>query len=220
VRATLAKALHDPRTKMLLIIAVTTPGVILQVPWVLAALLVCALVCALLWRAPVLRLLRRWRAVLWLLLVVAVLQIVFTRTGAPAVSLRGAVLVTSGGLNAAACVALRYGVILVAGFIMSTATMGEVMRALLRLRLPYRFVFMVVVCAQFIPRFAQLFRDALASMQLRGLSFKQIGLIKKGQVYLSLIFPVIAAALVAAQDLAIAMEIRGFGAYKKRSSLT
>jgi len=215
-----SSALRDARTKILIVVALSTSAVAIQNPLALAALLALSLVGALAYQAPVLRLLARWRQVLWLLAVVALLQIVFLRSGRALIAAGGTALVTAGGARAAAGVALRYLIILVAGFIMSTSPVREVTGALLRLRLPYTFVFMVVVTVQFIPRFAQLFREGLAAMQLRGLDFKRIGLIKRCRAYLYLVFPVIAAALVAAQDLAIAMETRGFGAYKKRSSLT
>ena len=206
--------------KMLVVIALTTSGALFTNLWVLTGVLLFSCLCALAYRAPLLRLFARWHSLLWLLGLVALLQIVFVRSGSPELVLEGRMLASSAGLQGAASVVLRYLIILVAGFIMSTATMGEVMRVLLRLRLPYRFVFAVVISAQFIPRFAQLFRNALAAMQLRGLNVKKLNLIRKCRVYLYLIFPVIASSLVAATDLAIAMETRGFGAYKKRSSLT
>ena len=211
---------RDARFKIALVAALSSVAVAFNNPYALAILLGASALLALAYGAPVLHLLQRWRQVIWLLIVVALFQMVFLREGRALLSVGGTTLVTAAGLRAAASVAQRYLVILLAGFIMSTSSAGEVMRALLGLRLPYVFVFMVVVTAQFIPRFAQLFREGLEAMQLRGLDFKRISLIRRARAYLYLVFPVVAAALVAAQDLAIAMETRGFGAYKKRSSLT
>ncbi|MCL2654457.1 MAG: energy-coupling factor transporter transmembrane protein EcfT [Coriobacteriia bacterium] len=212
------RLLRDARTKMALVTLLTTGAVVIAQLGALALILLLSLVAAGAYGASLPRMLRRWRAILWLLGVVALFQIAFLRTGRALLTLAGVMLVSSDGLRVAGQVSVRYLIIMAAALIMSTSSARDVTQALTRLRLPTTFVFMVIVTVQFIPRFAQLFRDSLAAMQLRGLDFRRISLIKRARAYLYLIFPVIAAALIAAQDLAIAMETRGFGAYKKRSA--
>jgi energy-coupling factor transport system permease protein len=96
----------------------------------------------------------------------------------------------------------------------------RVITGLTQIGIPYMFAFMMMTALRFIPDYSRAFSDALVSIQLRGIELKKVPFGKKLRLYGYLLLPVTADAVVKSQDLAIAMEARGFGSYKKRTSYT
>ena len=95
----------------------------------------------------------------------------------------------------------------------------RVIAGLTQIGVPYMFAFMMMTALRFIPEFGAVFADALVSIQLRGVELKKVPLGRKLRLYGYLLLPVTADAVVKSQDLAIAMEARGFGAQKKADKL-
>ena len=58
----------------------------------------------------------------------------------------------------------------------------------------------------------------ITAIQLRGLDFEKVPTGKKIRIYSYLIMPMIASVIGKAQDLAIAVEMRGFRAFPYRTS--
>src|SRR5699024_6681825 len=94
----------------------------------------------------------------------------------------------------------------------------KVIVALTQMGIPYTFSFMLLTALRFLPLFRSAFSNALMAIQLRGIELNKIPWNKRFYFYSSLILPVVAGAVISAQQLATVMESRGFGALPKRTS--
>jgi energy-coupling factor transport system permease protein len=179
--------------------------VILREALLLTPVLLSAMIVALCAKAPVGRVLRQL-AGLWITLVsVTLLQALFS----------GDIL---HGLLVGAAV-LECLVILMLGGAMLAAYPGHALvQGMLQLRLPYQLAYMVSIGLRFVPQFSESFRDSLTAMQLRGVDLRRLKFRARLKIYTYLLMPTIAMGVSRARKLAMAMELRGFGAYEKRSS--
>jgi len=78
---------------------------------------------------------------------------------------------------------------------------------------------MVCVGLHFIPVMMQELQDSIIAVQLRGIDLKNIAVRKRVRVYTYILLPALGSAIIKAQDLAASIELRGFRAYNKRTSL-
>src|SRR5690606_37093318 len=96
---------------------------------------------------------------------------------------RGHVLLSSGGVQAAAAAVLRIAVILAAAMFLSRRNYQELVTALVQLRVPYELAYMVLLGVRFIPVFMEEFRTALTAIQLRGVDLDKVPLGRKICIY-------------------------------------
>jgi len=209
----------DPRVKLLAVLLLSAAALYFSRPAALALLALAALLLALILGADLPAFVRRLRGLLALLALAALAQVIFVRQGPVLLSLGNFALLYEQGLTRGLATALRFTVLLLAMAIMSAENPRRIMQGLVQLRLPYIFVFMLSTALRFLPFFGESFRDALTAIQLRGLVLQELTLPRKLKLYSHLLLPVVADAVIKAQELAIAMELRGFGAYPMRTSL-
>lgn len=208
----------DPRVKLLAIILFTTLAIIFKnIFFMLSLCIITVFLCYIL-NADFVLLLKRFKKFASLLVAVSLAQIVFVRTGTPLVKIAEVVLVYSDGLILGLTAVMRLFVILCSAAIMAGENSRRVIASFSQMKIPYSLSFMVMIALRFLPIFSQSFSDAITAVQLRGIELKQVHLGKKVKLYGYLLLPVVADAIVKAQDLAITMEARGFGAYEKRTS--
>ncbi|MCL2494156.1 MAG: energy-coupling factor transporter transmembrane protein EcfT [Oscillospiraceae bacterium] len=195
----------DPRVTLLFVLLLSTAGVVLRGALELAPVLLSAMIAALWGKAPVGRVLRRL-AGLWITLVsVTALQALFSgdiRTG----------------LLTGAAVLERLVILMLGGTMLAAYPGHALVQAMIQLRLPYQLAYMVSVGLRFVPQFSESFKDSLTAMQLRGVDFRRLKMKARLRVYTYLLMPTIAAGVQRAQKLAMAMELRGFGAHEQRGS--
>ena len=195
----------DPRVVFLFVFLLSTASVILREALLLAPVLLSAMIAALCARAPVGRVLRRL-AGLWVTLVsVTALQALFNGD-------------TMHGLLAGAAVLERLVILMLGGAMLAAYPGHALVQGMLQLRLPYQLAYMVSIGLRFVPQFSESFRDSLTAMQLRGVDLRRLKLKTRLKIYTYLLMPTIATGALRAQKLAMAMELRGFGAFEKRSS--
>ena len=195
----------DPRVMFLFVFILSTASVLLREALPLTPVLLSAIIAALCARAPAGQLLRRLRG-LWAMLVsVILLQALFTQD------------ILHGLMMGAA--ALQRLVILTLGGALLARYPGHVLvQAMQQLGIPYQLAYMVSVGLRFLPQFSESFRDSLTAMQLRGVEFRRMKLKMRLKIYTYLLMPTIASGLNSARNLAMAMELRGFGAYPRRGA--
>ena len=208
----------DPRVRLLTIILTTSMALVFTDPFWMAGLCIFSVICTMLLGADICGFFKRFARFAKLLLTLALLQLIFVREGAPLWSVRGLVLVTNMGFERAIMTAMRYFVILSSAAVMMVENERRITQALVQMKVPYVFAFMMSVALRFLPQFTQAFSDALIAIQLRGVELKKVKWGKRISLYGYLLLPVVADAIIKSQDLAIAMEARGFGAYKNRTS--
>jgi len=195
----------DPRMVFLFVFLLSTASVVLREALLLAPVLLSAMVAALCAKAPVGRVLRRL-AGLWVTLVFV--------TGLQALS-SGDIL---RGLLAGAAVLERLVILMLGGAMLAAYPGHALVQGMLQLRLPYQLAYMVSIGLRFVPQFSESFRDSLTAMQLRGVDLRRLKMKTRMKIYTYLLMPTVAMGVARAQRLAMAMELRGFGALEKRSS--
>ncbi|MCL2107140.1 MAG: energy-coupling factor transporter transmembrane protein EcfT [Oscillospiraceae bacterium] len=196
----------DPRVIFLFVFFLSMVSVVLRDALLLLPVLLSAVIAAMIAKAPAGMVLRRLRG-LWAMLVsVTLLQALFSGGGIIA------------GLLTGAAVLSRLVILMLGGALLSRYPGHVLVQGMLQLRLPFQLAYMVSVGLRFVPQFGESFRDSLTAMQLRGVDFKHLKLRARGKVYAYLLMPTIVSGVRQAQKLAMAMELRGFGAYPERSA--
>ncbi|MFA5675951.1 MAG: energy-coupling factor transporter transmembrane component T [Christensenellales bacterium] len=208
----------DPRIKLFSVIIITSLALYYRRPLWMLILSVSAFFMTVMLGADFAAFFKRIRRFFGLLLMISLLQIIFVRTGEPLLTVNGFALIYGDGLSRGVSVSLRFFVIICSAAVMAGENSRRVVASLIKLKMPYTFVFMIMITLRFVPVFAESFSDAITSVQLRGIELKKVKLGKRIRLYSHLLLPVVADSVIKSQELSIAMEARGFGAMKKRTA--
>lgn len=206
----------DPRTKIILVLCLTSMVLIIDNLFFVLGIGLIAIVCALLMGVKLLNLIKRYRRILILLLTISLIQSIFTPDTEVIVEIYGIPLLTQKGIEMGVQTFIRMIVIMTSGVIMSTSNYRDTIQALVQWKVPYKIAFMTALSLRFIPIFTEEFKDSLVALQLKGVDLNKIPFGKKSQLYVYLITPIIMSSLKHAEEISIAMEARAFGAYPQR----
>ncbi|MGQ9722697.1 MAG: energy-coupling factor transporter transmembrane component T family protein [Candidatus Jordarchaeum sp.] len=194
----------DPRVKLFAIVAISVLSVMISS--LSSLILLAVLPLSLL---VVSRCLRRAAFFLFMLLafsVISVLFVYFTGLGSPFEF--GKFFVR---IFAVVCIGLV--------FAFSTPP-SKFAKALEKMRFPKSVVFTLTLTLRFIPVFMNEVKDLTDSLKVRGVELGLKGILRRPYiVFRALIIPLMIRMMKIADDLASAMEARGFGAPVKRTSL-
>ena len=165
------------------------------------------------------------------LIILAVLQIVFSVQTDTDIILRNifGITITQRALLSAAMLLAKFSVLilLLNGFTMTlstsqiTAALFYLLKPIEKLRFPLNDVTMVVqITLRYLPLIAQTAEKIAKAQAARGGDWEQRGFnpIRQAKRVLPLIVPLMVNSLKRAETMALAMESRGFNAAKKRSS--
>lgn len=216
---TKATSFPDARALLAFVLVVTSVAIAVNDLAVLAFLLVFILGALRMASVPLVKLCRRLWRYRWLWLGLALVQSMTGVGGKTLLSWGNYVLLSSAGLAAALAALLRIGVILAAALLLSIKDYQQLATALAQMKVPYELAFMILLAARFLPILMEEFRDSLIAMQLRGIELKAVPFRKRLGLYTYILLPTTGAALVRARRIAIAMEARGFRAYRRRTWL-
>lgn len=161
--------------------------------------------------------LRKIRFVIVFALILFLAQALSTRTGNILFSI--GVPVTEGGLLAGAGMALRFFVVLSSSFLFVLVTDPDrLASALIRLGVPYRYGYILVLALRFVPFFQDEYRTVRDAQRIRGVdpSLRRLSGLRRTIHYTFL--PVIVAGLTRVDSIAISMKGRAFGLYPRRTS--
>ncbi|NLT47010.1 MAG: energy-coupling factor transporter transmembrane protein EcfT [Clostridiales bacterium] len=208
----------DPRTKLVLIACLSSMAVLMNRLMLLAALFLVSLLLILFFRINVKGVWKRTKALLAVVVFIALAQSLFSEGGQALIRLGSLELLTTGGLIHAGEFILRMLIIITSAAILTTCGSRNVIQGLVQWKLPYEIAFMAALGIRFIPVFGEEFRDAKTAIQLRGIDIKALKIKQKTEVYASLFQPVVAGALVKAKTLSLSMEMRGFRSCPSRVS--
>lgn len=209
----------DPRIKLIFILLATTCSLVISNVWYQLLIAAITFMFTLVFRGDLFGLFKRLKHFVQLILFVVLMQMIFQRQGEALIVIRNITVLTVEGLNESLKMCLRFFTIFACAAIMAAQSNRFLIQALIQMKVPYLFAFMLSTALRFLPYFSESYVDSMTSIQLRGLDIKKVPLTKKIKVYSYLLFPNVADAVVKSQDLSIAMTARGFGAYKKRTSL-
>ena len=209
----------DPRIKLLLLIGLSTAALILSSPAALLTLLILAVVILFAGGIKPGMVWVRLRGLFGLLVMLFVIQCIFSRNGQPLLTVAGLALVTDVGFATAVSVSLRLLIIALGALIVLSGASRDYLLALTQCKIPYEIAFMVLAALRFLPIARSEAQDVLCAAQLRGLRIKKTGLKNKAGAYISITIPVIAGAIRRAEQMSIAMEARAFRALPRRTSM-
>jgi len=208
----------DPRMKLLSIIVITTMALLFVNPLWMLGLSIAALFLNVFFGVDFGVFFGRLRKFTQLFIVIITIQIIFVRTGKPIATINEYNIIYYDGLIRGINTGMRYFIIICSAAIMAGENNRRVIASLIQMKIPYMFAFMLMITLRFLPLFMESFSDSMISIQLRGVELKKVKIRKKIELYGSLLLPVVADAVIKSQDLSVAMEARGFGAMKKRTS--
>jgi len=114
-------------------------------------------------------------------------------------------------------VGMRLDLLLIAGIIfLSTIKVEEFALGLNSLGLPYTVCFMLSLAFRLVPVFMDSAFTIVQAQKSRGLEFSRRNILQRIRLYVPIIIPVFMTALRKADQMAIALESKGFGFRKKR----
>lgn len=206
----------DPRTKIILVLCLTSMVLIVENIWFVVGIGVISMACALFMGVELFDMIKRYHRILILILTISLVQSIFTQDDQVLLEVAGISILTENGIKLGVKTFIRMLVILTSGMIMSTSNYRETIQGLIQWKIPYKIAFMTSLSLRFIPIFMEEFQDSMVALQLKGIDFKKIPLGEKTRIYVYLLTPIILSSLKHAEEIAIAMESRGFGAYPKR----
>ncbi|HOC09564.1 MAG TPA: energy-coupling factor transporter transmembrane component T, partial [Bacillota bacterium] len=208
----------DPRSKLVLVLCLSTLGVLIQDIRVLTAVLSISMVLSVAAGSRLFALVKKFRRILWLFVAIAIIQSIFSPSGRVLVNLGGIKLITVGGLYKGVAMVLRMSIVMVSATIMATSNYREIVQGLVQWRIPYEIAFMVSVAIRFLPLLTEEIKNVVTAVQLRGIELDKIPVRQRLKVYSYLIMPVVSGAVIKSRELATTMETRAFRAYPKRTS--
>lgn len=209
----------DPRTRLLLIILVTTLAVLAKDIVYLAIICAATVTINLALRLDILPAIKRLKHFFTLIVFIALVQSLTVKGGTPLIKIGSFVLLSTKGIGFATEFLLRMSIILFAGLIAASAHGREMTDGLQKLGMPYEFAFMSAIALRFLPIFRAEFATRINALSLRGIDTKRLSIGKKLKLYSYLIAPVISSCVLKSEVLALAMTARGFGANPKRTML-
>ncbi len=206
----------DPRVKLLLLAEGLTAAFLTRSPWAMAAGLLILLGLLRLNGIPLHLLRWLWRQMRVLLFFILLLQPFFSPAGEVWLTL-GPLRWTAGGVEAALYLALR--VLLMAYLVAAllfTTEQRRLVRALVRLGLPYDLGLMLSLTLRFIPAIYGLFISVREAQAARGWQ-PEGNLLQRWRGYLPVLVAVVIGTLRQSDQLTMALAARGLGRTARRT---
>jgi len=210
----------DPRTKLFLVLCLSTIGLMTRNILLLFSISLVGLIISKMLGGDFFVLIKRIRKILYIFFFIVIIQSIFTRQGVPLINVGGFELVTDVGLNRALGYIFRVLIIIISGVIISTSSERDTIQGIIQLGLPYEFAFMTAIGIKFLPLLMEEFKDTYLAIQLRGINIRKLNISERFKITSYIFIPVVASTLNKAKKLSISVENRGFRAYDRRTSIT
>lgn len=209
---------QDPRTKLLLVLILSSFALIYNDLMVLLSILGLSILIALVMDSDLRGLVSRLKRLIYMVFVIALVQSLFTNLGNPILSLGKYTILTDYGIKRALEFIIRISIVIVSSSILATSSSRHIVQALIQMKVPYEIAFMVSIAIRFLPIFKEEMTDSIIAIELRGIDLKKSKLRDKIRIYKYIFLPIIINSSLKARDLSLAMEMKGFRAYDKRTS--
>ncbi len=192
----------DPRTKLIVVICLSSMAVLMNNLFVLLALSAISFILLLLLKVNLTGVFARIRLLFAAVVFVGIMQIVFAKEN---------------GLVMAGEFLLRMLVIVASAAVLTTCSSREIIQGMVKMGLPYEIAFMAVLGIRFLPAFKEEFQDAVVAIRLRGIDFMSLRLRQKIDLISKAFMPVAAGAIIQSRALSMSIEMRGFRSKAKRT---
>ncbi|MEN6347931.1 MAG: energy-coupling factor transporter transmembrane component T [Syntrophomonas sp.] len=207
----------DPRSKLLMVICISTLAIVYQHPLPLLFLLLFSILMLFLIGSDFNRVIRPLGKIFPVLLLLFLVQCIFTRQGTPMVTAHGIRVITDVGLNMGLGVTMRIMIIVISAMILLSSSERDFLLALVQWKVPYEIAFMVMVGLHFLPILREEALNVYYAVQMRGTELQKISIGQKLKLYPLIMLPIISGAINRAQQMAVAMEARAFRAFPQRT---
>lgn len=189
----------DPRTKIIMIIAISTAAMVVKNIWMQLGLLCFTVLILAIGGVNLRRQLSQAKIAVGMVLFLFLLQAIFGRA------------------ELGALLSVRLLIIIMSALLLLTGEARDYLLGLVQWKIPYEIAYMVIIGLHFFPILKEEALDVYYSIQLRGTELQKASLKKKLSAYLKLSLPILAGAMERAKDTSISMEARSFRAYPKRT---
>jgi len=208
----------DPRTKLVIVLCLSTLGIVMENVISLLFILVLSVVIVIVFKVELRKNFNKVKRLIYLIFLIAVIQSIFSPEGNIILSVGRITLLTTGGLEKGLQFILRMVIVIISAAIVTTSSSREIVQGLVQWGLPYDIAFMVALGIRFLPILTEEVKDALIAIQLRGIDIHNIPIKRRISLYSHLFTPILAGTIQKAQRLSITIEMRGFRAYERRTS--
>ena len=210
----------DPRAKLWAVLLAGSVGLVYKQIGVLAGLLVLAHLVLLSARIPADRIRWLWTRLAPLLVMILVLQPIFTPGPGPDLLRLGPLRVTVSGILGGVSFALRAAALaFVAAVLLLTTDPTQLVQGLVKVGLPYPWGLTVGLAVHYLPTTYGLFVTAGEAQQARGWIVGQGNFVRRARSYVPILVATIIAALRLSDNLGLALAARGLGYPARRTVL-
>jgi len=217
----------DPRSKLIAVFAFVII-VFIANNWISYAVLV-AITCVaiLLSKVPLRFIYKGLRPILFIIVLTFLLNAFFTRSGHELFGY-GWFQLTTGGLRQAALISIRLLMIVISTTLLTltstpidiTDGLEMLLGPLKKIRFPvHEFALMMSISLRFIPTLMEETEKIMKAQTARGVEFSSGPLVQRVKAILPLLIPLFISAFRRAEDLAMAMEARGYRGDEGRTKL-
>ena len=210
----------DPRTKLWIVLLACTTALIYKHVVVLASLLILAHLALSSARIPADRIRWLWTRLAPLLIMILILQPLFSPGPGPGLLRLGPLRLTVSGILEGVSFALRAAALaFLAATLLLTTDPTQLVRSLVKLGLPYPWGLTVGLSIRYLPTTYGLFVTISEAQQARGWIINQGNLIQRARSYLPILVATIIAALRLSDNLGLALAARGLNYPAQRTVL-
>lgn len=209
----------DPRTKIIIVICISTLAVLVQDIYYLTVILLFAVIVATLFKSNVFLAIKKVRKMMYILVAIIIVQSIFIKQGNVLIGIESFKIITDVGLIKGVEFFMRIFIIILSGCILATSNSREIIQGLVQWKLPYDLAFMVSIGIRFLPILMEEMQDTMTAINLRGIDAKSLKFKEKIQLYSYILTPVVVGTLTKAQKLSMSIEARAFRAYDTRTSI-
>ncbi len=202
----------DPRSKLLLLVLTVVLLLVFQNLWVMLAAWLLMLIVHKTAKVPRDRIVFLLRALLPVTILMPVIWVIFYPAGEVIISI-GFIDIHGESLAEGLTVALRIQAMTFAIFaLLFTTDTDTLMQGLVRLKMPYSWGLMLSLALRYAPNFANSYLSIQQAQQARGLEYESSRGLKRVREMMPVLVPMIIGSFRSSEQMAIALEARGFGA--------
>ena len=210
----------DPRAKLWAVLLAMAVGLTFQQIGVLLLLLILAHLVLLTTQIPLARIRWLWARLIPLLVMILILQPLFSPGPGPDLLRLGPVRLTVFGLLEGVSYALRAAALaFIAAILLLTTESTSLVRGLVKLGLPYPWGLTVGLAIRYLPTTYGLFVTISEAQQARGWSTSRSNFVQRARSYVPILVATIIAALRLSDNLGLALAARGLGYPARRTVL-
>ena len=201
----------DPRVKLLMLSLSVVLLLLFQSLWVMLAGWVLLLIVHRSAQVPWDRIRFLLRALLPITILMPLIWVVFYPAGEITFSI-GFIEIRGESLAQGLTVAFRIQAMTLAIFaLLFTTHTDTLMQGLVRLKMPYSWGLMLSLSLRFVPTFANAYSSIQQAQQARGLEYESTRGLKRVREMMPVLVPMLIGSFRSSEQLAIALEARGYG---------